>query len=152
MFYVIFVLCVLAYIGNKRDVLFAFCLIETSEDDDKGNVRSGGDVWVLSIKNAKPTDSGIYVCEVNSNPIVRSFHKLSGKNSRLLPFSRTLFRSSLLPLHYPPILFIPYLSKMPKIVSRLLCARFSSAISYYYYSYQYCYYHCCYLNAKTGEK
>lgn len=40
---------------------------------------SGGDVWVLVIKNSKPSDSGIYVCEVNSNPIVRSFHKLSGK-------------------------------------------------------------------------
>ncbi|XP_049803084.1 Ig-like and fibronectin type-III domain-containing protein 1 isoform X1 [Schistocerca nitens] len=38
---------------------------------------SGGDVWVLVIRNAMPSDSGIYVCEVNSNPIVRSFHKLS---------------------------------------------------------------------------
>jgi glutathione synthase/RimK-type ligase-like ATP-grasp enzyme len=31
------------------------------------------------IKDAKPSDSGIYVCEVNSNPILRSFHKLSGE-------------------------------------------------------------------------
>lgn len=45
-----------------------FCLI----------VISGGDVWVLAIKNTKPSDSGIYVCEVNSEPIVRSFHKLAG--------------------------------------------------------------------------
>jgi glutathione synthase/RimK-type ligase-like ATP-grasp enzyme len=36
-------------------------------------------VWVLVIKEAKPSDSGIYVCEVNSNPILRSFHKLSGE-------------------------------------------------------------------------
>lgn len=31
------------------------------------------------IKEAKPSDSGIYVCEVNSSPILRSFHKLSGE-------------------------------------------------------------------------
>lgn len=41
----------------------------------------GGDVWVLVIKDAKSTDSGIYVCEVNSNPVVQSFHKLSGRFS-----------------------------------------------------------------------
>lgn len=46
---------------------------------DESGLPSGGDVWVLVIRNSKPTDSGIYVCEVNSNPIVRSFHKLSGK-------------------------------------------------------------------------
>ncbi|XP_050297664.1 Ig-like and fibronectin type-III domain-containing protein 1 [Anthonomus grandis grandis] len=50
-----------------------------SMEDDYGttDVPSGGDVWVLVIKNSRPSDSGIYVCEVNSNPIVRSFHKLS---------------------------------------------------------------------------
>lgn len=47
--------------------------------DEKHELPSGGDVWVLLISNARPTDSGIYVCEVNSNPIVHSFHKLSGK-------------------------------------------------------------------------
>ncbi|XP_068081772.1 Ig-like and fibronectin type-III domain-containing protein 2 [Anabrus simplex] len=46
---------------------------------------SGGDVWVLVIKEAKPSDSGMYVCEVNSNPIVRSFHKLSVLSRALLP-------------------------------------------------------------------
>lgn len=39
-------------------------------------------MWVLVIKDAKPSDSGIYVCEVNSSPILRSFHKLSGEYSR----------------------------------------------------------------------
>jgi hypothetical protein len=39
---------------------------------------SGGDVWVLNIKSTKASDSGVYICEVNSDPIVRSFHKLSG--------------------------------------------------------------------------
>lgn len=38
----------------------------------------GGDVWVLSIKNVKFNDSGVYACEVNSDPVVRSFHSLSG--------------------------------------------------------------------------
>jgi hypothetical protein len=42
-------------------------------------ISTGGDVWVLVIKDAKPSDSGIYVCEVNSSPILRSFHKLSGE-------------------------------------------------------------------------
>lgn len=53
-----------------------------SPDDQ---VMSGGDVWVLVIKDAKPSDSGIYVCEVNSSPILRSFHKLSVLSRALLP-------------------------------------------------------------------
>lgn len=53
----------------------------TSEEQ----VMSGGDVWVLVIKEAKPSDSGIYVCEVNSSPILRSFHKLSVLSRALLP-------------------------------------------------------------------
>lgn len=40
----------------------------------------GGDVWVLAIKDAKLDDTGLYVCEVNSVPVVRSFYKLSGKS------------------------------------------------------------------------
>lgn len=47
--------------------------------DKSSKVPSVDDVWVLAIKNVKLADSGIYVCEVNSSPIVRSFHKLSGK-------------------------------------------------------------------------
>lgn len=39
---------------------------------------TGGVVWVLAIKNVKQADSGLYACEVNSNPVVRSYHKLSG--------------------------------------------------------------------------
>ncbi|KAJ9596370.1 hypothetical protein L9F63_012605, partial [Diploptera punctata] len=46
---------------------------------------TGGDVWVLVIKDAKPADSGIYVCEVNSIPVLRSFHKLSVLSRALLP-------------------------------------------------------------------
>ncbi|CAG0886259.1 unnamed protein product [Darwinula stevensoni] len=36
----------------------------------------GGEVFVLVIKRVVPSDSGDYVCEVNSDPIVRSFHEL----------------------------------------------------------------------------
>ncbi|KAK6628150.1 hypothetical protein RUM43_001962 [Polyplax serrata] len=50
---------------------------------------NGGDVWVLVIKNANATDSGIYVCEVNSDPIVRSFHKLNVLSRALQPPDNT---------------------------------------------------------------
>ncbi|KAJ8984656.1 hypothetical protein NQ317_015747 [Molorchus minor] len=53
--------------------------------DDTPGLPSGGDVWVLVIKTAKPTDSGVYVCEVNSSPIVRSFHRLSVLSKSMLP-------------------------------------------------------------------
>lgn len=48
-------------------------------------ISSGGDVWVLVVKEAKASDAGIYVCEVNSNPVVRSFHKLSVLSRALQP-------------------------------------------------------------------
>lgn len=53
--------------------------------EEMKEVPVGGDVWVLVIKKSKPTDSGVYVCEVNSNPIVRSFHKLSVTTKALPP-------------------------------------------------------------------
>ena len=37
----------------------------------------GGNVFVLLVRNITVRDSGLYICEVNSNPPVRSFHKLS---------------------------------------------------------------------------
>ena len=40
---------------------------------------TGGDVWVLAIGSSKTSDSGLYACEVTSNPSVTSFHNLSGK-------------------------------------------------------------------------
>ncbi|CAH0563601.1 unnamed protein product [Brassicogethes aeneus] len=58
-------------------------------DSESTPIPSGGDVWVLFIKNPKPSDSGIYVCEVNSNPIVRSFHKLSVLSKSILPPNNT---------------------------------------------------------------
>ncbi|XP_074034870.1 Ig-like and fibronectin type-III domain-containing protein 2 isoform X1 [Leptinotarsa decemlineata] len=58
--------------------------------DSPSDLPSGGDVWVLVIENVKPTDSGVYVCEVNSNPTVRSFHKLSVISKSMLPLNHTM--------------------------------------------------------------
>nr|XP_022900341.1 Ig-like and fibronectin type-III domain-containing protein 2 [Onthophagus taurus] len=60
-------------------------LHDSAPAQESWEVRSGGDVWVLVIKSVKPSDSGIYVCEINSNPIVRSFHKLSVLSKDLQP-------------------------------------------------------------------
>ncbi|XP_025837036.1 Ig-like and fibronectin type-III domain-containing protein 1 [Agrilus planipennis] len=64
-------------------------LHDSSTSGEEPSVPSGGDVWVLVVRNTKPTDSGIYVCEVNSNPIVRSFHKLSVLSKALQPPSNS---------------------------------------------------------------
>ena len=37
----------------------------------------GGDVFVLQIVNVTHNDTGLYVCEVNTDPPLRSFHRLS---------------------------------------------------------------------------
>lgn len=53
--------------------------ISILHDDAPKKVKAetlGGDVWVLLIRDVKPTDTDVYVCEVNSDPIVRSFHPL----------------------------------------------------------------------------
>lgn len=44
----------------------------------KSKTPNGGDVWVLLITDTKPIDSDLYVCEVNSNPPIKSFHSLKG--------------------------------------------------------------------------
>ncbi len=45
----------------------------------------GGQVYVLLIKNVTVKDQGMYVCEVNSDPPVRSFHKLLILSGSLQP-------------------------------------------------------------------
>ncbi len=45
----------------------------------------GGQVYVLLIKAATVKDQGMYVCEVNSDPPVRSFHKLLVLSGSLQP-------------------------------------------------------------------
>lgn len=44
----------------------------------KGKTPTGGDVWVLLITDTKPSDSDLYICEVNSDPPIKSFHSLKG--------------------------------------------------------------------------
>ncbi|XP_046473967.1 Ig-like and fibronectin type-III domain-containing protein 2 isoform X1 [Neodiprion pinetum] len=60
-------------------------VIHDSATSGETEIPTGGDVWVLAIKNARPADSGLYVCEVNSDPVLRSFHKLSVLSRALLP-------------------------------------------------------------------
>lgn len=43
--------------------------------------RAGGDVWVLVIKSVQLDDAGVYMCEVNSNPILTSHYVISVKPS-----------------------------------------------------------------------
>ncbi|KAH9635955.1 hypothetical protein HF086_015529 [Spodoptera exigua] len=40
-------------------------------------IAKGGDVWALVIKSVKASDAGLYMCELNTEPPVRSFHKLT---------------------------------------------------------------------------
>ncbi|KAH8270054.1 hypothetical protein KR018_003173 [Drosophila ironensis] len=50
------------------------------DENPKGkNLETGGEVWVLLIKNLKPSDSGAYICELNSDPVLRSIHILTVK-------------------------------------------------------------------------
>ncbi|TRY80837.1 hypothetical protein TCAL_04329 [Tigriopus californicus] len=92
--------------AEGQEVLFT-CIARNSNNDtviwkygaDKiltaGNVRvtskknveilhdEGGSVYVLSIKNLTPTDSGLYMCEINTQPPTRSFYKLTVISSKL---------------------------------------------------------------------
>lgn len=47
------------------------------DENPKYKTGSGGDVWVLLIKNTKSSDSDVYTCEVNSDPVLRSFQSLT---------------------------------------------------------------------------
>lgn len=47
-----------------------------------GLFHTGGDVWVLAIKKVTQADAGVYICEVNSNPVIRSLHVLNGVSAR----------------------------------------------------------------------
>ncbi|XP_039449778.1 Ig-like and fibronectin type-III domain-containing protein 1 isoform X2 [Culex pipiens pallens] len=52
------------------------------DDSPKGRTPLGGDVWVLLIKEARLNDTDVYVCEVNSDPVVQSFHPLRVKKAK----------------------------------------------------------------------
>ena len=46
-------------------------------------------MFVLQIVNVTNNDTGLYVCEVNTDPSLRSFHILSVFNGTLVPGSHT---------------------------------------------------------------
>ncbi|EDW70342.2 Ig-like and fibronectin type-III domain-containing protein 1 [Drosophila virilis] len=50
------------------------------DENPKGaNMEMGGEVWVLLIRSLKASDSGAYICELNSEPVLRSIHILTVK-------------------------------------------------------------------------
>ncbi|XP_068617615.1 Ig-like and fibronectin type-III domain-containing protein 2 [Battus philenor] len=61
-------------------------LHDDSDEPIKGpGIRKGGDVWALVIKSVKPSDAGLYMCELNTEPPVRSFHRLTVISRGLTP-------------------------------------------------------------------
>lgn len=71
---------VLTPTGSNPDVAISFILIVSYRRVIPVWFDLGGDVWVLVIKAARSSDSGTYICEINSNPILRSFHSIFGIN------------------------------------------------------------------------
>lgn len=55
-------------------------ILHDDAPSDSKKKAVGGDVWVLLIKNVKPDDSDVYVCEVNSSPVIKSYHPLRIKS------------------------------------------------------------------------
>ncbi|ALC43811.1 CG17839 [Drosophila busckii] len=50
------------------------------DENPKGrNLETGGEVWVLLIKSLRTNDSGAYICELNTEPVLRSIHILTVK-------------------------------------------------------------------------
>ncbi|XP_072944512.1 Ig-like and fibronectin type-III domain-containing protein 2 [Epargyreus clarus] len=61
-------------------------LHDDSEEPLQGpGIKKGGDVWALVIKSVKASDAGLYMCELNTEPPVRSFHKLTVISRGLTP-------------------------------------------------------------------
>lgn len=66
------------YYRNKYIILNKICF--TAEEPLQGpGIAKGGDVWALVIKSVKASDAGLYMCELNTEPPVRSVHRLTGK-------------------------------------------------------------------------
>ena len=53
------------------------------------NQFTGGDVYVLTIQATTHRDSGLYICEIDSTPISKSFHKLTGNEVIKANFSKS---------------------------------------------------------------
>lgn len=58
---------------------------DTDEPLPGPGIAKGGDVWALVIKSVKASDAGLYMCELNTEPPVRSFHKLTVISRGLTP-------------------------------------------------------------------
>lgn len=65
---------------ESRYLTESYSLILAEEPLPGPGIAKGGDVWALVIKSVKTTDAGLYMCELNTEPPVRSFHRLTGKN------------------------------------------------------------------------
>jgi hypothetical protein len=61
----------------NNEVISSDKRIDVLHEDD-------GEVYVLSIKNLTTKDTGFYVCEVNSDPPIRSFQQLKVIKERLI--------------------------------------------------------------------
>lgn len=60
-------------------LFFAFFAYFTNRPAFSKHPKRDEDVWVLLIKNTRRSDTGLYVCEVNSEPAIKTFHSLAGK-------------------------------------------------------------------------
>ncbi|XP_075980799.1 Ig-like and fibronectin type-III domain-containing protein 2 isoform X2 [Anticarsia gemmatalis] len=58
---------------------------DTEEPLPGPGIAKGGDVWALVIKSVKASDAGLYMCELNTEPPVRSFHRLTVISRGLTP-------------------------------------------------------------------
>ncbi|CAG9815870.1 unnamed protein product [Phaedon cochleariae] len=76
--------------GDTRYSILHDSDISGEKFDGSSEISSGGDVWVLLIKSARTTDSGVYLCEVNSSPPVRSFHKLTVVSKAMSPSNASI--------------------------------------------------------------
>ena len=56
----------------------------------KFKIFLGGDVYVLTIQATTHRDSGLYICEIDSTPISKSFHKLTGRSVCYRPLQISL--------------------------------------------------------------
>lgn len=68
---------------NSFSVLISIILLASSHNFHcpafSKHPKRDEDVWVMLIKNARRSDTDLYVCEVNSEPAIKTFHTLTGK-------------------------------------------------------------------------
>jgi len=69
--------------GNK--ILTANMERITSDDRLQVMHEDGGQVYVLLVTKVNVKDAGMYICELNSDPVVRSFHELKVLSHSLQP-------------------------------------------------------------------